>query len=216
MISTALFDLDGTILDSLYVWGDVDRAFFIKRGITDYSGFDAATIAMNLREASVYTKERFALPESPEAIVDEWMATVSYEYANTIPPKPGVCEFIKALSAHGVRLALATSSQPELYRPALERLGLYSLFEAFFSSKDSYPKADERYYSHCAESLKVAPGDCTVFDDAPPCLKAAKAAGLRVCCVYNVQWDIPEAEAREFCDIYVKDFRDLPRELRFS
>ena len=128
----ALFDLDGTLLDSGYVWRDVDAKFFAGRQVeVDHAEYARAVQGLSFREAAVYTKRRYDLPESVEAIMGEWMAMAREEYAHHVNLKPGARSYLRQLKRAGVKLAVVTANRAELFMPALERHGVAELFDAF-------------------------------------------------------------------------------------
>lgn len=210
----AIFDLDGTLLDSNGVWRAVDEQFFGSRGIaysqTDYA---RAVQGMSFREAAVYTVRRFDLPESPEEVMAEWMAMTREIYALRVPLKPGARDYLRFLRRSGVKLAVATANRPELFMPALEHGGVAELFEAFCTSADvgDTSKADGALFRLAAGKLGVEPADCAVFEDVLEGVAGAKRAGMRA---YALR-DAASAHSREAIDALadgtVDDFTELLR-----
>ncbi len=130
--SAAIFDLDGTLLDSLWVWQKVDEEFFAVRGMKKPADYARAIQGMSFREAAVYTVRRFGLAESADAVMDEWMRMTVEAYANDVLLKPGALSYLRALKRADVKLAVATANRRELFGPTLERCGALSLFDAVF------------------------------------------------------------------------------------
>ena len=177
----ALFDLDGTLLDSLDVWRDVDARFFAARGIDDYSGFGDAVQGLSFMETARYAVERFGLSETPEEVRDIWLAMGADAYAHDIRMLPGALDYLRMLKRAGVKLAVATSNRPELFEPALEKGGALSLFDAVCTTAmvGERGKRSGAVYALAAEMLGVKPADCAVFEDAPDGILGAKALGMR-------------------------------------
>ena len=177
----ALFDLDGTLLDSMGVWREVDARFFASRGIGDYSDFSRAVQGLSFTESAVFTVERFCLAESPEAVAAEWMELARDAYAHRVPLKQGALAYLRMLKRAGVKLAVATSNRPELFGPALEAGGALELFDAVCTTAmvGSQGKRSGAVYRLAAEKLGVPCGDCAVFEDAPDGILGAKALGMR-------------------------------------
>ena len=126
----AIFDMDGTILDSLGVWEKIDNDFLEKkRGIAVPPDYVHAISAMSFEEIARYTIQRFNLSESPEALMREWTDMAEHEYANNIKIKPYVKEYIQKIKAMGKKIALCTSSPKSFYEPAVKNNGIYDLFE---------------------------------------------------------------------------------------
>ena len=133
----AIFDLDGTLLDSMYVWHAVDERFFAERGLTLTPDYAKAIAGMSYRETALYTKKRYGLPEPWEEIVQIWTRMAEREYRENVRLKPGAEAYLKALKARGVRLAVATAMPPGLFKPCLEHRGIAGLFDALLSVEDA-------------------------------------------------------------------------------
>ena len=101
-IRAAFFDLDGTLLDSIGMWAEIDRRSLGRRGIAVPEDYQKAVSVMRIHEAARYTVERFGLPEDPQDLEREWMDMARREYAHNVPLKPGAREYLNALRAQGV------------------------------------------------------------------------------------------------------------------
>ena len=181
----AIFDLDGTLLDSLGVWARVDDIFFGRRGLPLPADYGPALSGMSFLQAAVYTKERFALPEEIPDILSEWSDIAREEYALHVELKSGAAAYVRALKRAGVRLAVATMLPDELSGPCLRRHGLYGVFDAICSSheRDGNNKLDGALFREAARQLGAAPEDCVVFDDVLEGVRGARNAGMRAVCV---------------------------------
>lgn len=185
----ALFDLDGTILDSMNVWGDVDRVFFARRGLSVPEDYSRAISGMSYMRTAQYTKQRFDLPDSPEQIAAEWTDISRVEYARHVLLKPGARELLNWLKARGVRMAVVTALVRDLYEPCLKRNGVYDMFDTFLSTDEvgSAGKHDGRIYAAAAEKLGVMHAECAVFEDVYEGISAAKQMGMRAYCVIDAR-----------------------------
>ena len=193
-IRAAVFDLDGTLIISSHVWSDIDRKFLAKRGIEVPEDYCRKIAVMNFREGADYTIARFGLDESPGDIVDEWFGMARYEYAHNIRMKDGAEDFLRGLKADGVKIALATASNPLLYRPVLENNGVLDCFDEFASTEEvCRSKEDPDVYIYAAGKLGASVSACAVFEDIPEGVTSAKKGGFFVCgCL-----DGNDAEAHE-------------------
>ena len=176
----ALFDMDGTLIDSMGVWAHVDEVFFMRRGIPLPEDYARSIAGLSFRQTGEYTKARFQLPESVDDILREWHDLCESAYVNDVPLKPHAAEYLKKLRGEGVRLAVATALPERLYRPVLLRTGVLSLFDAFASTDEAgESKRSGDVYRLAARRLGVEPAECVVFEDILDGLLGAKAVLVR-------------------------------------
>ena len=191
----ALFDLDGTLLDSLYVWKQIDVQFFRSRGMEIPEGYGRAVAGLSYRECAEYTVKNYLPDEHWQDIVDEWMRMAQEEYALRVPLKPGSREYLRMLKRAGVKLAVTTSMPESLFRPCIEHLGIIDLFDTLCSTEDTggRGKAGGEVFLLAAQRLGVEPKDCVVFEDVLDCIQGAKKVGMQVYCVkdQHSQKDFP-------------------------
>ena len=208
-MQAAVFDLDGTLLDSLGVWDDADRDFLSRRGIPLTPDYTEAVKLMHLEEAACYTKARYALSERPEEIVDEWLAFIRAAYAE-MPLKPYAKEYLLSLQERGVRLAIATSSDEKLFAPALAHNGVEALFSAAVMVREvERGKQFPDVYLEAARRLGVPPENCAVFEDILPAVRAAKSGGFFTAAVFDEGSRGDEEALRQTADLYLNSFREL-------
>lgn len=213
-IKAAIFDLDGTLLDSMHVWGEVDAAFLSKRGIAVPDDYMQAMSVLHFEEAAHYTIRRFGLNERPEDIMDEWNRLAEEAYATRVALKPGAEAFLRRLYADGLLLGVATALPPQLYTACLTHLGVYSLFSAF-ASNDEVGCSKERpdVYLLAAERLGVLPRECVVFEDILPGICSAKGAGMRTVGVRDAYAAHAEADIRAAADWFIESFEEYKTSL---
>lgn len=179
MIKGCIFDLDGTLLDSMTLWCDIDRLFLEKRGKVCTPEYSKAVTAMEIRETARYTIDMFGLEESVEDVIAEWHDMAVREYAEHVSLKPYAKELLFSLKDHGIRLAVATSSSRAMFMPCLERHGILSLFDSIVTSSDvGTGKSDPAVYLRAASDLCIVPPECAVFEDLPTGLRSASGAGF--------------------------------------
>ena len=205
-----IFDLDGTLLDSMGVWDGLNTAFFNKRGIEMPADYPFAVLRISLFESAEYTKKRFALPETPEALMREWNDTVAYAYGHTIQMKPFAKEYLHILYERGAKLAVATSLPAELYNRALEANGIRGLFTVISDADEAgYGKTRPDIFLLAAKKLGVPPGDCVVYEDILAAILSAKQAGMNVCGVYDKTSAADWEQIKKTADHTICDFNDL-------
>ena len=206
-----IFDLDGTILDSADMWVAINRAFFEKRGLPYPEDYQQMIAALPFPEVASYTRRQYNLPETPEELMDEFLASAEDGYTHQIKLKPGAKEYLLRLHKAGRKMAVATAAPHRLLTPALKRHGLFDLFDAICTTQDvGVGKVKPDVFLLAAEKIKTAPGDCVVFDDILAAIKSAKGAGMTVCAVRDVQSDEDWADILRTADYTLDDFTDFP------
>lgn len=209
-IEACFFDMDGTILDSMWMWQDIDIEFLGQRGIALPEGLQEQIEGMCFSQTAVYFKERFGLSESTDEIKEIWNEMAMDKYRNEVPLKPGVMEFLTELKRDGIRTGIATSNSIELVRCCLESLGVAQYFDTVVTGCDvGAGKPAPDVYLKCAEDCKVEPDKCLVFEDIIPGIIAGHNAGMKVCAVYDKYSEDCDEEKRRTADYYIEDFRDI-------
>lgn len=206
-VKGAIFDLDGTLFDSLDVWADIDRKFFARRGIPLPEDYMTAVNTMSFSEAAAYTIRRFGLNETPEELVAEWRAMSVEAYANDIGLKPHAKEFLLSLKARDVKLGIATVLHRDCYIPALLHNGIADWFDAITDTTEvARGKGFPDIYEKTAEKMGIMSAECAVFEDILPGIRGAKAGGFLTVAVYDKHSDSDSALIKALADIYLTDY----------
>lgn len=210
-IDCAVFDLDGTLFNSNDLWEKIDVEFLSKRGYNVPTDYIVKVSAMNFREAALYTKNLFHLPETTQELIAEWRNMAQYEYEHNIVLKPYAKDYLLTLINSGIRLGIATSLPPSLFIPALKNNGIYELFDCLCSAEHSergkeYPD----FFIETMQKLKCVPERCLFFEDVFSAMKSIKQAGAKVCAVYDYysRSDIPAILS--IADSFIMSFRKAP------
>ena len=206
-----IFDLDGTILDSMNVWEQIDVDFLTKRGLDVPPDYINEICSRSFPEAAKYTIEHFNLTDSADDLLREWNSMAAYAYGHTVPLKPNVREYLTALKNHGAKLAVATSLPAELYEPVLRNHGVMELFDVVCSTDEvEYGKTRPDVFLLTAQKLGVAPEMCIVFEDILQAMISAKQIGMTVYGVYDDssadKWELIQKTA----DGVIYDFKNAP------
>jgi HAD superfamily hydrolase (TIGR01509 family) len=206
----AIFDLDGTLLDSMWVWHAVDREFFALRGLEVPGDYAREIQSLTFRETAEYTIARLGLAESPEDLMAQWNEMSFRQYRDHVRLKAGAREYLEALRALGVKLGVATNLTTHVAQAVLGANGVLDWFAAL-TSADEVPrgKGFPDIWRLAARKLGVEPRLCVAYDDVAKALPGIRAAGMTACAVREP--DMPqdfEAMKREF-DVYIEDFSEV-------
>jgi len=206
----AIFDADGTIIDSMYVWEKVDRDFLTEHGIAVTQEYSDAVRGMFFRTAAEYTKDKYGLDESVEDIMQAWLGMARREYEFDVRSKPFVKEYLEYLKQKNIRIGLATSSDPYLLEPVLKNNGLHEYFDTVcYTSEVGKNKSFPDVYIRTAEKLCVAPEACIVFEDIPEGIEGADKAGMYTVAVYDRASEKDLDHLKRKADKYIFDFSEM-------
>lgn len=205
-----LFDLDGTLVDSMWVWSQIDIDYLGRHGLAVPEGLQQDVEGMGFTEVAIYFKERFHIEDSVEDIKKSWQDMAMEQYRNQVPLKPGSENFLKYLKSHGFKTAVASSNSLPLIEAALIGHGVREYFDAIITScdvKKGKPAPD--VYLEAARQLCTEPSACLVFEDIVPGIMAGKAAGMEVCAVHDKYSVFQEKEKRTCADYYIESYAQV-------
>ena len=209
-IQAVIFDLDGTLIDSMWMWKQIDIDYLARHGHPLPEDLQDCIEGMSFSETAVYFKERFGLTDSLEIIKSDWNRMAYDIYVNDVPLKPGVLAFLQYLKSKGIRTGIATSNSKELLTAVLESLGITEYFDELHTSCEvakSKPAPD--IYLLVAQKLGVAPENCLVFEDIMQGIMAGKAAGMKVCAIKDEFSLKQEAEKKASADWFIDSFSEI-------
>ena len=183
----SIFDVDGTILDSMEVWNTLASQYVQSLGMVPKKNLDEIVSDMSLEQSATYLKNHYKINKQEEQIISEILNFISDFYEYEVNLMPGFKEFISHYDSINV---IGTSCDEELVKIALNRLAVLNYFEDIITcSKVNKSKNDPDFYLACAQVLKQRPEDIVVFEDADYCIDVARKVGFKV--------------------IKIKDWRDL-------
>lgn len=206
----AIFDMDGTLLDSMFMWKDLAPRVVRRLGGEPEPGLREAVKPMTLRQAAAYCRDRHGLTQTVDQVIAECEAIMEEFYRHEVQAKPGVDRFLSLLKLEGVEMYVATATDRPLAEAALEQAGIRRYFRGLVTcgeagaGKDTSPAVYQRALRRLRTSLR----DTVVFEDALHAVRTAKAAGFRVAAVYDAT--VAEQETlRELADYYIRSFEEM-------
>ncbi|MDO4478335.1 MAG: HAD family phosphatase [Lachnospiraceae bacterium] len=210
-----IFDLDGTLVDSMGMWKNVDRDYLSRFDIPCPADLQRELEGLSLHETALYFIRRFDLKDSPEVIKADWRQMVLEQYCYGVAMKSGAPELLHFLKKMGLRLAIASSNDAVLIRDFLKARELEDVFDVLVTCDDvKANKPDPAVYLTAAQLLKTPPEKCLVFEDVVRGIEAGKRAGMTVYAVADDWSAAQESKKRALADGWVDDFHELlPDEL---
>jgi len=205
-----IFDLDGTLVDSMWMWKDIDIEYLEKHGIDLPSDLQTKIEGMSFSETAIYFKERFQLMDTIEEIKREWNNMARDKYLNSVPLKEGVKEFLEYLKANNIKTGIATSNSRELAEIAITNLGIKDYFNSVRTSCEvDRGKPSPDIYLLVASDLGVSPEECLVFEDVIHGIMAGKNANMTVCAVYDDFSKEVTQKKKDLADYYIDSYFEL-------
>ena len=200
----AIFDADGTLIDSMPIWEDAAARFLAGLGIRAQEGLGDIMFRMSLDEGAVYLKNTYGLDMSVEEVKAGVLGVIRDFYVNQVQPKAGVREFLKELSSRRIPMYIATSSNREHIRAAFERLGLYEYFDGMITCEEAGAgKREPTIFLLAAQRMGLAPQDIFVFEDVIHAVRSAGSAGFVTVGVYDKASEPDNEAMRAESSIYL-------------
>lgn len=209
-IKAAIFDLDGTLVDSMWVWEQIDIDFLKSKGYTPPKDLNDDITHLTFRQTAEYFKDRFNLSDSIDEITDTWNNMAYDFYSSKVKLKEGVIPFFNKLKSLNIKIGLATSNSLPLLEATLKNNGIYHLFDAI-TVTDEVKKSKENpdVYLLCANKLNVSPKNCVVFEDIIAAVNGAKLAGMKVIGIYDKASEDQKEILTQTCDRYILNYNEL-------
>ncbi len=209
-IEGAVFDLDGTLLDSSWVWEKVDEKFLGDRGFQVPDDYVDEISPLGAERAAVYTIERFGLNEDKDDIVREWIEMAKKEYATEVVCKPYAKEFLEELHKLNIKMAVATSSDRELFMKTLEREGILEYFQKIVTVDEvERGKGYPDIYEEAARRIKVNPHKCLVFEDILAGVTGASLGEFNVVAVFDEKSKHNWEKIKSISKYSINDYKEL-------
>ena len=209
----ALFDFDGTLVDSLSAWKKLDEQFFHSRGV-EYSPDKVQFGGMSFSESAEYIKEILNLPEDVEQIKSEWIDLSFALYRDSVKPKPFAFETALAFKNCGCKIAIGSSNNEQILMPYLDNFGMAEEFDLILTCCEAGKgKPNPDVYLTIAESLKLNSRDCVVFEDTYEGVLAGKNASMKVIAVGDEAHKAHKNDIINAADFYIEDMSYFEKHL---
>ena len=206
-IRAVFFDLDGTLIDSMHVWKDIDIEFLARFGYDLPTTLQSDIEGMAFKETAAHFKERFLLPLTIEEIMDCWNQMAYHKYSEEIDYKPGAFAFLKMLKKQGMKTCICTSNSRELVQAVGEHIGFIPYFDEIITSCEvGAGKPAPDIYLEASRRVGIPPKKCLVLEDTLAGIKAGKSAGMKVCAVEDEFTAQKRTIKKELADYFIEDY----------
>lgn len=194
-----IFDLDGTLVDSMKYWNELNTEFMRTKGVEVPSDINHKLITMSLTGSLTFLKDYYNLEESVDELFEESKETIIDFYSNKVEPKKDALEVIKFLKDKGLKLVIGTSTEENFARIVMNKYGIDEhIKEVYTADALNISKEKKEFFLEIAKRIDVNPEDIMLVDDNYLALRAARDAGLKTCGIYDVNsddaWEIIKRE----------------------
>ncbi len=202
----AIFDFDGTLFDSMYLWDNVAHDSLLSLGIEPPRDYRGALRNLSVAQAAEYTVKRFNLSMSADEFVSLINKLIEHYYYDEILPKDGIPKFLQKLTDNGIKICIATATDRHLIEGALKRCNLLHFFsEIFTCSSVGFPKDNPKIFEAALEFLGTTKENTLIFEDSLYALKTAKSAGFKTVGIYD-KAEKNQQELKNTADFYIESF----------
>ena len=191
----AIFDMDGTVADSMWVWQEVDRVWMQMHNIPPSEELNHVLKTSPFPVSAQYVIEHYDLKQTQEDVMRQWRDLAADAYEHAVLLKEGVLDFLQYLKENDVAMTLATSCLKDPCFRLLRKYELGRYFDQVLFTQDFHTdKRKPDLYLACAEAMGLMPEECVVFEDIRPALEGASLAGMKTVAVYDAVASEPWAE----------------------
>ena len=210
-LQSAIFDMDGTLLDSMPIWRGLGASLMRDMGIEPAPELNDKLKTLSLRDGLAYCREVYGLSQTVDQLVGMVFDKIHDFYCERVRPKPGVEKFLSLLKMEGVWMYVATATDRPLAEAALRHAGIDGYFRGIITVAEAGAgKAESaEIYERAMRRLQSNKKDTVIFEDALHAIQTAKAAGFRVAAVYDASAEADQEEIRRISDYYIRSFEEM-------
>lgn len=209
-IKAVIFDLDGTLVDSMNVWKEIDNELIGSCGVEVPKDFQKSIEGMGFKETMQYIIDRFDFKMTVEEMSAEVNRLALIQYSTKIPLKDGAYDFLKYLHEHDIKTGIATSNGKDILQCCLAHHQIGQLFDVTkIACEVNRGKPFPDIYLAVASELEVKPEECLVFEDIPNGITAGKSAGMKVCAIYDKYSEDRTETIKSLADYYITSFSQV-------
>ncbi|MEG0771028.1 MAG: HAD family phosphatase [Clostridia bacterium] len=213
-ITGAIFDLDGTILDSMGIWENLGRDYLKLKGKIPREDLADVLECKTLQSAAEYFIEEYKINLTPKEIIDEVNLMIKNYYIYKVKLKPYVIGFLKRLKKENVHMCVATASDKKLAEEALLRCNVLNLFDDVLTCQEMKCGKDKpKIYNEALKKIGTKKNTTYVFEDALYAVTTAKKAGFKVVGVFEESEYLKQDEIKNIADIYINSFKEMSKYL---
>lgn len=207
MLKGAIFDADGTLLDSMPIWQELGQRYLAKYGIKAEKALSDILSPMCLEESSRYLKETYGLSNPDEIISAEILAMIRTFYINEVTLKAGVTDYLRYLYEQNIPMIVATSNDKSLLHRAFTRLQIDGYFQDILTCSElDTNKREPTIYLRAAQMIGTEPQETAVFEDVLYGIQAAKKAGFLTVAVEDSSNCSERIQLSGTADYFIRDF----------
>lgn len=212
-IKGAIFDLDGTLIDSMGVWDNIAYEYLKTKGVFPQDNLGDILKSMSMQQGADFLIKQYSMKESSKEIIVGINKLIAGKYEEELPVKEGVIEFIEKLASMEVAMCVATASDYHLAEACLTRHGIRKYLTGIYTCGELQSGKDEpKLFELAMEKLGTSKENTYVFEDSLYAIETAKKAGFKVVAVYDKASDKDTDNIKEKADIYVATMKELWRE----
>lgn len=208
-IKGAIFDLDGTLIDSMFIWDTIGEEYLISRGICPEKGLNEKFKNMSIVQAAEYYQTAYGIAESVEEITAGVNGMIDHLYAQVVTVKEGVLQLLEKYRSLGVKMCIATATDRYMVEATLKNNGIAEYFSHIFTCTEvGFGKDSPIIYEKALRALGTKKSETLVWEDALYAIQTAKSAGFIVAGIYDSSSEKQQEKIKELSDFYITSFHD--------